>query len=85
MKYISGTYDYDILWSHDTDHMPVGYCDADWVGSVDDKKCTLWGCFFLGNNLISWWSKKQNCVSLSTNEVEYIDVGSRCTWLISMK
>ncbi|KAA0061828.1 retrotransposon protein, putative, unclassified, expressed [Cucumis melo var. makuwa] len=47
--------------------------------SSDDRKSTSRDCFFLGNNLISWFSKKQNCVSLSTAEAEYIVVGSACT------
>ncbi|XP_050902851.1 uncharacterized mitochondrial protein AtMg00810-like [Lathyrus oleraceus] len=42
------------------------------AGSVDDRKSTCGGCFFLGNNLVSWFNKKQNCVSLSTAEAEYI-------------
>ena len=43
------------------------------------------GCFFLGNNLVSWFSKKQNCVSLSTAEAEYIAAGSSCSQMIWMK
>ncbi|XP_058757252.1 uncharacterized mitochondrial protein AtMg00810-like [Vicia villosa] len=53
-----------------------GYCDADWAGSVDDRKSTSGGCFFLGNNLISWL---QNLVLLSIVEAEYIVAGSSCT------
>jgi hypothetical protein len=34
---------------------------------------------FLGNNLVSWFSKKQNFVPLSTAEAEYIVVGSSCS------
>ncbi|KAA0067192.1 uncharacterized protein E6C27_scaffold38G002760 [Cucumis melo var. makuwa] len=44
--------------------------------SADDRKSTSGGCFFLGNNLVSWFSKKQNCVSMSTAEAEYIAAGS---------
>lgn len=40
---------------------------------------------FMGNNLISWFSKKQNCVSLSTDEAEYIATGSSCSQLVWMK
>ena len=39
----------------------------------------------MGNNLISWFSKKKNCVSLSTVEVEYIGAGSSYSQLIWMK
>lgn len=42
-------------------------------GNVDDRKSTFGGCFFLGNNLISKFSKKHNCVSMSTSEAEYIE------------
>ncbi|KAL4022755.1 hypothetical protein IC575_016500 [Cucumis melo] len=53
--------------------------------SVDDRKSTCSGCFFLGHNLVSWFSKKKNCVSLSTAEAKYIAAGSGCTQMIWMK
>ncbi|XP_058768847.1 secreted RxLR effector protein 161-like [Vicia villosa] len=71
-KYVNRTFDYDILYTHGCDPVLTGYCDADWAESADDTKSTSGGCFFLGNNLISWLSKKQKCVSLSTTEAEYI-------------
>jgi len=57
LKYINRTNDYGILYSHSENTRLVGYCDADWAGSADDKKSTSDGCFFLGNNLVSWFSK----------------------------
>ena len=48
-------------------------------------KSTYGGCFYLDNNLISWFSKKQNSISLSTTEAEYIAAGSCCTQLLWMK
>ena len=38
--------------------MLARYSDADWVGNVDDCKSTFGGCFYLGNNFVSWMSKK---------------------------
>ncbi|KAA0064116.1 putative mitochondrial protein [Cucumis melo var. makuwa] len=76
LKYVHETSDFGIMYSYDTTSTLVGYCDADWVGSSDDRKSTFGGCFFLENNLISWFSKKQNCVSLSTAEAEYIAAGT---------
>ncbi|XP_058752820.1 secreted RxLR effector protein 161-like [Vicia villosa] len=70
LKYVNGTCDYGILYSHGCEPILSGYCDADWAGSADDRKSTSRGCIFLGNNLISWFNKKQNCVSLSTAEAE---------------
>ncbi|KAL0551748.1 hypothetical protein IC582_010837 [Cucumis melo] len=53
LKYVHGTSDFGILYSSDTTSTLVGYCDADWAGSPDDRKSTFGGCFFVRNNLIS--------------------------------
>ncbi|TYJ96981.1 putative mitochondrial protein [Cucumis melo var. makuwa] len=58
LKYISGTFNYGIWYTYDTTGTLVGYCDADWVGWTDDRKSTSGGCFFLGNNVAAWFSKK---------------------------
>ncbi|XP_057434421.1 secreted RxLR effector protein 161-like [Lotus japonicus] len=68
IKYVNGTNDYGILYSHDPNSMLVGYYDADWTSNADDRKSTYEGCFFLGSNLISWFSKKKSSVSLSITE-----------------
>lgn len=65
--------------------MLIGYCDADWADNANDRKNTYGGCFFLGNNLISWFSKKQNCVSLRMAEVEYTATGTCFSQLILME
>ncbi|WJX61410.1 hypothetical protein P8452_46503 [Trifolium repens] len=85
LKYVNGTSDYGIMYSHCENSTLYGYCDADWAGSADDRKSTSGGCFFLGTNLISWFSKKQNCVALSTAEAEYVAAGSSCSQLVWMK
>ncbi|KAA0043269.1 putative mitochondrial protein [Cucumis melo var. makuwa] len=76
---------YQLWYSFDTTPILAGYCNADWVGCARYRKSTSDGCFFLGYNLIAWFSKKQNCISLSTTEAEYIAVGSSCTQLLWMK
>ena len=79
IRHINGTLDYGFGYSKDSNACLAGYSDANWAGSGDDRKSTSEGCFYLGNNLVSWMSKKQNSVSLSTVEAEYIAVGSCCT------
>jgi len=84
-KYLKGTSDYGMVYFHSIDSNLAGYCDADWEGSADDRKSTYGGCLFLWNNLISWFSKKQNSMSLSTAKAEYIALGRSCSQLIWMK
>jgi hypothetical protein len=50
----------------------IGYSDADWAGCKINRKSTSGTCQFLGRSLVSWASKKQNSVALSTAEAEYI-------------
>ena len=85
LKYVKGTIEVGLFYSKQTNQNLVGFCDVDWAGNLDDRRSTTGGCFFLGNNLVSWHSKKQSCVSSSTAEVEYIVLGSCCTQLLSMK
>ncbi|GAU21703.1 hypothetical protein TSUD_242750, partial [Trifolium subterraneum] len=85
LKYVNGTCDYGIMYTHGESTTLIGYCDADWAGSADDRKGTSGACFFLDNNLTSWFSKKQNCASLSTTEAKYIAAGSSCSQLLWMK
>ncbi|XP_043699332.1 uncharacterized protein LOC122650094 [Telopea speciosissima] len=58
------------------------YSDADWVGCVDDRKSTSRGAFYLGESLVTWHSKKQDSVSLSIVEAEYMAATSCCTQIL---
>ena len=61
------------------------YSDSDYVVDRVDRKSTSGTCHFLGRSLVCWSPKKQNCVSLSTAEAEYIVAGSCCAQLLWMK
>ena len=71
MRYLKGTIDLGLYYGRDHDYRLYGYTDSDWEGSVAYKKITSSGCYFLGSSMISWFSKKQPSVSLSTTEEEY--------------
>ena len=47
-----------------------GYVDSDWAGSAIDRKSTSGCCFSMGSGVISWFSRKQSCVVLSTTEAK---------------
>ena len=72
MRYLKGTIDFGIYYIGDHDYLLYGYIDADWVGSVSDRKRTSGGCYCLGSGMISWFSRKQSNVSLSTTKAKYI-------------
>jgi hypothetical protein len=63
----------------------VGFSDSDYAGCKVDRKSTSGGCQLIGRSLVSWSSKKQNSVALSTAEAEYISAGSCCAQLLWMK
>jgi hypothetical protein len=56
-----------------------------WAGCKIDRKSTSGTCQFLGRSLVSWASKKQNSVALSTAEAEYIAAGHCCAQLLWMR
>jgi hypothetical protein len=76
MRYLKGTMDYGLSYDGDHDFTLIGYTDADWAGSVADRKSTSGCCFSMGSAMISWQSRKQSSIALSTAEAEYIDACS---------
>ena len=69
MRYLKGTIDFGLYYDRDHDYRLYGYTDSDWEGSAAYKKITSGGCYYLGSAMISWFSKKQSIVALSTAEV----------------
>jgi hypothetical protein len=62
----------------------IGYSDCDYARCKFDRKSTSGTCQFLGRSLLSWTSKKQTSVALSTAEAEYVDAGQCCAQLLWM-
>ena len=73
------------LYKKSSDYKLVGFCDADYAVDRIERKSTSRNCQFLGENLISWASKRQATIALSTSEAEYISAASCCTQLLWMK
>ena len=73
-RYIKGTLDYSLKFeaSSDEEFKLCGYADADWAGDVTSRKSTTGYVFQLGNATISWKSKRQTVVALSSTEAEYV-------------
>eukprot|EP00253_Pinus_taeda_P017313 PITA_17313 len=78
-KYLQGTQNYGLWYPRDTDLTLHAYTNADWAGSMDDRKSTSGGAFFMGSRLVSWFSKKKCSIALSTAEAKYVAAASCCT------
>ena len=85
IKYVKTTSNFGVWYDKDTNDVLAGYSNADWAGNADVRKSTFGGCFYLGNNLVSWMSKILNSISLSTTEAEYIATSSYCIQLLWMQ
>jgi hypothetical protein len=85
MRYLVYTPKFGLWYPKESTFDLIGYSDVDWVGYKIDRKSTSRTCQFLGRSLVSWASKKQNSVDLSTAEVEYIVVGHCCAQLLWMR
>nr|KYP41412.1 Copia protein [Cajanus cajan] len=75
LKYAKGTIGYGLIFPNkfsSPNHSMVGYFDADWCGDKVDRKSTTCYVFMLGDAPISWCSRKQSVVALSSCEAEYI-------------
>ena len=77
-NYLLNTSQLGIWYPKNANFSLIGYSDADYVGCKVDRKSTSGTCQFLGDNLVSWSSKKQNSVALSTAEAEYVSIGKCC-------
>jgi hypothetical protein len=63
----------------------IRYLDCDYAGCKVDRKSTSGTCQFLGRSLVSWSSKKQTSVALSTVEAEYVAAGQCCVQLLWLR
>jgi len=75
LRYLKRTLNLAIKYQKIDDAL-VAYSAADWVGYLDDRHSTTGNLFLMAGGLISWLSKKQAIVALSTLEAEYVALSS---------
>ncbi|GKC87354.1 retrovirus-related pol polyprotein from transposon TNT 1-94 [Tanacetum coccineum] len=74
------------LWySKDFGFELIAYANADHAGCNDDCKSTSGGIQFMGDKLVSWSSKKQDCIAMSSTEAEYVSLSACCVQVIWMR
>jgi hypothetical protein len=71
LRYLKSSPGKELLFSQH-DHLKIkAYTDADWAGSIMDRRSTSGYCTFVGGNLVTWRSKKQSVVARSSAEAEF--------------
>jgi len=71
LRYLKGALNYELVFKGSTSPL-VGYTDADWAGDKNTRRSTSGYTFNIGSGAISWSSKRQPTVALSTCEAEYV-------------
>ncbi|XP_055848470.1 uncharacterized protein LOC129913695 [Episyrphus balteatus] len=74
LRYLKGTSNLKMCYSREetSESLITGYCDADYAGDVDERKSITGYIFKMQGGAISWCSRKQPTVALSTTEAEYM-------------
>jgi hypothetical protein len=91
LRYLKGTLHFKLVYQYspslDKKLLVVGFSDSDWASCLDTRRSTTGYVFMIGPNLISWSSRRQKVVSLSSTEAEYYAMTAsamEAKWLRSM-
>ena len=87
LRYLQGIVDYGLDYRHGDGVRLAGYTDSDWASCASDRKRTSRCCFGLGLAVVSWFSRKQQPVALSSAEAEYMAASlasCEAIWLCKM-
>jgi hypothetical protein len=82
LRYLQDTLSVGLKFHCSSSLKPSAFLDVDWVGCPDDRRSTSGFVVYLGSNLVSWSSRKQNTVSRSSMETEYKALSNATTEII---
>ncbi|XP_070015530.1 secreted RxLR effector protein 161-like [Nicotiana sylvestris] len=85
LRYLKGTQDLVLYYPSGDSFNLIGSTDAEYAGYLVDRKNTSGMAHFLGSCLISWGTRKQNSMALSTTEAEYVAAASCCAQILCIK
>ncbi|GJV46283.1 ribonuclease H-like domain-containing protein [Tanacetum coccineum] len=84
LRYLRGTTDLGLQLFWSTTSQLIAYSDADWAGCPATRRSTSGYCVFLGDNLLTWSSKRQDTLSRSSAEAEYrgvVNAVAEASWI----
>ncbi|KAJ0625451.1 putative RNA-directed DNA polymerase [Helianthus annuus] len=82
MRYLKGTIGHGVLFKSNGHLKIQGYTDADWAGDKGDRRSTSGYFTLVGGNLVTWRSKKQKVVALSSAEAEFRGIARGLTEIL---
>jgi len=87
LRYLKNSLGQGLFFPSHNDLSLRAFSDSDWAGCPISRRSTMGYCVFLGSSLISWWTKRQKTVSLSSAKAEYRAMTGTCcelSWLRSL-
>nr|GFB44796.1 uncharacterized mitochondrial protein AtMg00810-like [Tanacetum cinerariifolium] len=84
-RYLRGIVNMGLWYPKDSSFELTAFSDADHAGCIDSRNSTSGGIQFLGDKLVSWMSKKQNCTTMSLAEAEYMALSASCAQVMWMR
>nr|GEW37696.1 Gag-Pol polyprotein [Tanacetum cinerariifolium] len=84
-RYLRGTVNMGLWYPKGFSFALTAFSDVDHAGCIDSRKSTSGGIQFLGDKLVSWMSKKQNCTAMSSAEAEYVALSASCAQVMWMR
>ncbi|GKC45173.1 hypothetical protein Tco_1062895 [Tanacetum coccineum] len=84
-RYLRGTINMGLWYSKDSCIALTAFANADHAGCQDTRRSTSESMQLLGDRLVSWSSKKQKSIAISSTDVEYIALSGCCTQILWMR
>ncbi|XP_036340184.1 secreted RxLR effector protein 161-like [Rhagoletis pomonella] len=87
MRYLKGTIKYGISYNKEACNL-TGFCDSDWASDLDERRSTTGYLFKLQDGPISWCTRRQRTIALSSTEAEFMAMTSaiqEATWLMRLQ
>nr|GFB89357.1 copia protein [Tanacetum cinerariifolium] len=84
-RYLRGTVNMGLWYPKDSSFGLTAFSDVDHAGCIDTRKSTSGGIQLLGDKLVSWMSKKQDCTAMSSAKAEYVALSATCSQVMWMQ